>query len=179
MKGLINTRFILLNPSSLHTTKSSATSPPPSPIFSSHRRWVILFLSLFTLASLLTLLSTASTGRSPPLSFSPALGAESGTRLPSHIFDTLLHYASLVNSSAHMPEPDMLAIAAVLRRRAPCNMLVFGLGAESALWRSLNHGGRTVFLDENSYYAEYMEGKHPGIEAYDVSYTTQVSIQLI
>ncbi|KAJ4816361.1 glucuronoxylan 4-O-methyltransferase-like protein (DUF579) [Rhynchospora pubera] len=176
MKGLNNTRFILLHPSSLPTTKPSATSvasPPPSPIISSHHRlWLLLFLSLFTLASLLTLLSTAS-NHSQPLSFSPTLATEA-TRLPSHIFDTLLHYASLVNSSTHMPEPDMLAIASVLRRRAPCNMLVFGLGAESPLWRALNHGGRTVFLDENSYYAEYMEGQHPGLETYDVSYTTQV-----
>jgi uncharacterized protein (TIGR01627 family) len=51
---------------------------------------------------------------------------------------------------------------------------VFGLGAETPLWRALNHGGRTVFLDENPYYVAHLEGKHPGLEAYDVAYATAV-----
>jgi hypothetical protein len=29
---------------------------------------------------------------------------------------------------------------------------VFGLGAESPLWLALNHGERTVFLEENEFY---------------------------
>jgi uncharacterized protein (TIGR01627 family) len=69
-----------------------------------------------------------------------------------------------------MPGADVRAIAAVLKRRAPCSLLVFGLGGETPLWRALNHGGRTVFLDEN----QYLEGRHPGLEAYDVAYTTTV-----
>ncbi|KAM0906994.1 hypothetical protein ACQ4PT_016406 [Festuca glaucescens] len=74
-----------------------------------------------------------------------------------------------------MPEEDVRAIASVLRRRAPCNLLVFGLGAETPLWRALNHGGRTVFLDENPFYVAHMEGAHgPGLEAYDVAYATAV-----
>jgi uncharacterized protein (TIGR01627 family) len=51
---------------------------------------------------------------------------------------------------------------------------VFGLGGETPLWRALNHGGRTVFLDENQYYVAHLEGRHPGLEAYDVAYTTTV-----
>lgn len=75
-----------------------------------------------------------------------------------------------------MPEQDVRAIAAVLRRRAPCKALVFGLGAETPLLRALNHGagGRTVFLDENAFYVAHMEATHPGLEAYDVSYSTAV-----
>uniref|UniRef100_J3L9R1 Uncharacterized protein n=1 Tax=Oryza brachyantha TaxID=4533 RepID=J3L9R1_ORYBR len=53
-------------------------------------------------------------------------------------------------------------------------LLVFGLGAETPLWRALNHGGRTVFLDENPFYVAHLEGAHPGLEAYDVSYATAV-----
>ncbi|KAL5225315.1 hypothetical protein ABZP36_011954, partial [Zizania latifolia] len=78
------------------------------------------------------------------------------------------------NSTASMPGVDVRAIAAVLKRRAPCNLLVFGLGGETPLRRALNHGGRTVFLDENQYYVSHLEGRHPGLEAYDVAYTTTV-----
>ncbi|KAG8095345.1 hypothetical protein GUJ93_ZPchr0012g21367 [Zizania palustris] len=73
-----------------------------------------------------------------------------------------------------MPGADVRAIAAVLKRRVPCNLLVFGLSGETPLWRALNHGGRTVFLDENQYYVSYLEGRHPGLEAYDVAYTATV-----
>ncbi|WVZ51796.1 hypothetical protein U9M48_002906 [Paspalum notatum var. saurae] len=38
---------------------------------------------------------------------------------------------------------------AVLRRRAPLRLLVFGLGHDSRLWHALNPGGATVFLEED------------------------------
>jgi uncharacterized protein (TIGR01627 family) len=100
--------------------------------------------------------------------------AEAGG-LPRYVFDALVQYAAAAgNTTGCMPEPDVRAIASVLRRRAPCNLLVFGLGAETPLWRALNHGGRTVFLDENPFYVEHLEGRHPGLEAYDVAYATAV-----
>ncbi|KAG8084039.1 hypothetical protein GUJ93_ZPchr0010g9443 [Zizania palustris] len=51
------------------------------------------------------------------------------------------------NSTVSMSGADVRVITAVLKRRVPCNLLVFGLGGEAPLWRMLNHGGRTVFLD--------------------------------
>jgi hypothetical protein len=33
-----------------------------------------------------------------------------------------------------MSDTDIRAMSSVLRARAPCNLLVFGLGAESPLW---------------------------------------------
>ncbi|KAJ3695978.1 hypothetical protein LUZ60_001355 [Juncus effusus] len=175
MKGLHSTRFILL-PTTKPITGGGA-SPPPSPVFSTflsshHRLYLFLFLSFFTLASLLTLLSTTTVHPHPLNSLSYT--TSSSTPLPSHIFETLLHYASQANSTSRMPDDDLRSVANVLRRRGPCNLLVFGLGAETPLWRALNHGGRTVFLDENEYYVEHLEGRHAGLEAYDVSYTTQV-----
>nr|CAD1827677.1 unnamed protein product [Ananas comosus var. bracteatus] len=96
--------------------------------------------------------------------------------LAEQVFDALVHYAAAANASARsMTERDMRAVAGVLRRRAPCNLLVFGLGPETALWRALNHGGRTVFLDENEYYIAHLERRLPGLEAYDVAYTTRVA----
>ncbi|CAN6229813.1 unnamed protein product [Urochloa humidicola] len=117
-----------------------------------------------------TSLSVAASGSDPSSSSSN----NNKVPLPLPVFDALVHYASISNATHRMPDTDIRAISAVIRARAPCNLLVFGLGAESPLWLALNHGGRTVFLEENEFYVKYLEPKHPGLEAYDVSYTTKV-----
>ncbi|GAB4849007.1 Protein IRX15-LIKE [Ancistrocladus abbreviatus] len=75
-----------------------------------------------------------------------------------------------------MSHNDLKLITDVLRKcPSPCNFLIFGLTHETLLWRALNNHGRTVFVDENRYYAAYVEEKHPEIEAYDVQYTTKLN----
>ncbi|KAJ1273193.1 hypothetical protein BS78_06G260300 [Paspalum vaginatum] len=164
---------------------------------SSQRRALFLvFASCFAFATFLTFFYTTShftpaSGSSDPGSASAAsstaaagvggsaraTAAASGSvssALPLPVFDALVHYASISNATHRMSDTDIRAISSVLRARAPCNLLVFGLGAESPLWLALNHGGRTVFLEENEFYVKYLEPRHPGLEAYDVSYTTKV-----
>ncbi|WVZ87438.1 hypothetical protein U9M48_034074 [Paspalum notatum var. saurae] len=167
---------------------------------SSQRRALFLvFASCFAFATFVTFFYTTSHFTTPPSassgsgssdpasSTSSAAGvggsavrassssaAAGGGGLPLPVFDALVHYASISNATHRMSDTDIRAISSVLRARAPCNLLVFGLGAESPLWLALNHGGRTVFLEENEFYVKYLEPRHPGLEAYDVSYTTKV-----
>lgn len=147
---------------------------------SSHRRvLIVVFASCFAFATFLTFLyntshftSASASGSGSGSGSAAAFG--SGSALPLPVFDALVHYASYSNATHRMTDTDIRAIAAVLRARGPCNLLVFGLSTESPLWLALNHGGRTVFLDENEFYVKYLEPRHPGLEAYDVSYTTKV-----
>ncbi|CAN6236462.1 unnamed protein product [Urochloa humidicola] len=160
---------------------------------SGHRRALLaVFAFCFAFATFLTFLYTTSHFASAAASASAsdsaasrlavAAGSDQSSSsnnklplpLPLPVFDALVHYASISNATHRMSDTDIRAISAVLRARAPCNLLVFGLGAESPLWLALNHGGRTVFLEENEFYVKYLEPKHPGMEAYDVSYTTRV-----
>ncbi|KAG0472216.1 hypothetical protein HPP92_016762 [Vanilla planifolia] len=170
MKGIAGTRLILLQPSLPKHSAGGGTPPPVSSIFASHHRlWLVAFVSFSALASLLALLSTAprETRSNPPIrvGHDPALRSSVSTAaLHPHLFDALVHYAVQSTVSGHMTEADLRAVAGVLRRRSPCNLLVFGLGPESLLWRALNHGGRTVFVDENQYYIAHFEEKHPGLE---------------
>ncbi|XP_041994189.1 protein IRX15-LIKE-like [Salvia splendens] len=94
--------------------------------------------------------------------------------LPDPISDALLYYAS-ANATPTMSPGEIESVYSVLRGcSAPCNLLVFGLTQESLLWNSLNHLGRTVFVDEYPFSVTRFEKRHPWVEAYDVRFTTKV-----
>jgi len=189
MKGLSGAKLLVVHPS---LNKSPGGAGSPGAVLGARRRvCAAVFLACFACVSLATTLLSAARdpgaagapGRALAAFAVPARGgggggaaaAGTGEGLPGYVFDALVQYSSAGgNSTASMPGADVRAIAAVLKRRAPCNLLVFGLGGETPLWRALNHGGRTVFLDENQYYVSHLEGRHPGLEAYDVAYTTTV-----
>ncbi|CAN6277611.1 unnamed protein product [Urochloa humidicola] len=187
MKGMAGPRLLVVHTSSNKAANGMAP-PSPTPLLGFSRcLWLAAFLSLLTCASLLTVFSTARASAAAAYqattllaaaassSSGTAAAATAGGALPRYVFDALVQYAAAAgNATGCMPEHDVRAIASVLRRRAPCNLLVFGLGGETPLWRALNHGGRTVFLDENPYYVEHLEGRYPGLEAYDVAYATAV-----
>uniref|UniRef100_A0A0E0ME79 Uncharacterized protein n=1 Tax=Oryza punctata TaxID=4537 RepID=A0A0E0ME79_ORYPU len=72
-------------------------------------------------------------------------------RVPGGVAEALVHYATsnATASAWRRTAEEVAATARVVSRRAPCNLLVFGLGHGAALWAALNHGGRTVFLEED------------------------------
>lgn len=158
-----NTKLILLHP---YIQKQG----------SSNRLWLLAFISFFTLAFLLTLIYTRDSIPTTVAAAASAAPKSANPLLAKPVVDALVHYASNYNTSGHMSNAELKMISDVLRKCSPpCNFLVFGLTLETLLWKALNHNGRTVFIDENRYYAAYVEEKHPGIEAYDVQYTTKIS----
>ncbi|VAI79486.1 unnamed protein product [Triticum turgidum subsp. durum] len=169
MKGLGGGPKVLLVHSSSNKPSGGGSG---SPWMGRRRLWLVVFLACFACVSLASLLSAARDASSAVGARRRATGSASGARLavsagarraaaakgdeaagpglPAYVFDALVQYAAVGgNTSGSMPAADVRAIAAALKRRAPCNLLVFGLGGETPLWRALNHGGRTVFLDEN------------------------------
>ncbi|XP_073127627.1 protein IRX15-LIKE-like [Henckelia pumila] len=160
-------KFIVLHPS-VH--KSGGFG---GPIVPSHRAWLaVLAVFIFTFAfTIITTREPTTISKNPPAAGKP------NSQLPKPVFDALLHYASANSTSSdRMSADEVKAVAAVLRRcNPPCNFLVFGLTHETLLWNSLNHNGRTVFIDESSYLVSKLEEKHPFIEAFDVQFTTKVS----
>ncbi|EXB54183.1 hypothetical protein L484_007232 [Morus notabilis] len=161
-----NTKLILLHPYILKQGNSN-------------RLWLLAFVSFFTVAFLLTLIYTRDSSSSSSTASSTTISAAvvpAAAALPATVINTLLHYASRSNDTFKMSYGELKPIADVLRKCSPpCNLLVFGLTHETLLWKALNHNGRTVFIDENRYYAAYYEQQHPEIDAYDVQYTTKTS----
>lgn len=60
----------------------------------------------------------------------------------------------------------------VVVARAPCDLLVFGVGRDSTLWLDANRGGRTAFLEDVAEWADYARREIPGIRVHDVRYRT-------
>ncbi|GMY38513.1 protein IRX15-LIKE-like [Fagus crenata] len=171
MKSTTNTKVILLHPS-IHK-QNGTVSTTSSSSSSSHRLWLVFIVTVFTLAFTLTLFHSTMPSSAKPTSQSSAFI----TPLPPSISDALLHYAATSNStSPHMSTSELTSISTSLTHCSPsCNFLIFGLTHESLLWHALNFNGRTVYLDESEFLVSKFEQSHPGIEAYDLSFTTKVS----
>ncbi|KAF7129351.1 hypothetical protein RHSIM_Rhsim10G0113500 [Rhododendron simsii] len=161
-----NTKLILLHP---YIQKQGTTN----------RLWLLAFISLFTVAFLLTVMIYTRESIATTVTAVAATGAAKTTSsppLPKSVVKALLHYAANSNITDKMSYADTKLISDALRHcSAPCNFLVFGLTAETLLWKSLNHNGRTVIIEENRYFAAYMEETNPEIEIYDVQYATKIS----
>lgn len=95
-------------------------------------------------------------------------------KVPYPLVLALVHYATTTITPQQTKE-EIMVTANILSRRGPCNFLIFGLGFDSPLWHSLNLGGRTVFLEEDSSWIAQMAQAHPYLKAYHVNYTTMVS----
>jgi glucuronoxylan 4-O-methyltransferase len=57
-----------------------------------------------------------------------------------------------------------------LVERAPCNLLVFGVGRDSRLWLRANAAGTSVFLEDVPEWAAFARGAVDGIVVHDISY---------
>ncbi|MBA0783367.1 hypothetical protein Gotri_001095 [Gossypium trilobum] len=95
------------------------------------------------------------------------------TKTPPALANALIHYAT-TNITPQQTLKEISVSARVLEKKAPCNFLVFGLGHDSLMWAGLNHGGRTVFLEEDKAWIDQIKQKLPSLESYHVEYVTKV-----
>ena len=75
----------------------------------------------------------------------------------------------------HLNSVELEPVIKSIKRRTPCNLLVFGLGNDSQFWASLNRRGRTIFLEDNEYWYKVILQRDPFIRAYLVNYQTRRS----
>ncbi|MEI8175113.1 MAG: hypothetical protein WCG28_04145 [bacterium] len=57
--------------------------------------------------------------------------------------------------------------------KSPMNVLVFGLGNDSAFWHNVNKNGRTVFIEDKKKWFKDITEKYPFLEAYKIKYDTK------
>lgn len=68
---------------------------------------------------------------------------------------------------------QLLYIMGIVCQKAPCRLVVFGLGNDTVFWSLLNEGGDTVFLEDNEFWIRRITQRMPGITAYLVEYNTR------
>ncbi|XP_010539231.1 PREDICTED: glucuronoxylan 4-O-methyltransferase 3-like [Tarenaya hassleriana] len=95
------------------------------------------------------------------------------TKMPASLADALVHYVT-TSITPQQTFDEVSVSKRVLDKKSPCNFLVFGLGHDSLMWASLNHGGRTLFLEEDKSWIETVTQKFPNLESYHVIYDTKV-----
>ncbi|KAL6890145.1 hypothetical protein ACP4OV_008908 [Aristida adscensionis] len=136
----------------------------------------VLVASLLLLAALVT---TPLPFLLPPLSLPclPAVTAPPGTGYAApglrELADALVEYATTATTPQQSRDEIALSLA-VLRRRAPLRLLVFGLGHDSGLWHALNPGGVTVFLEEDPAWYRVVRARSPFLRAHLVAYRTRL-----
>jgi len=79
--------------------------------------------------------------------------------------------AKLVKNNPHqLSAKEYTLIAQEVLKKAPCNLLVFGVGNDSSLWIDLNKGGNTVFLEDSEKWLTKVREQLPQLCAYLVRY---------
>ena len=88
--------------------------------------------------------------------------------------ETVLHYATSRMVPQQTKEEIKLSYD-VLRKRAPCNFLVFGLGLDSQMWNAFNPGGKTIFLEEDPKWLQNVLQEAPFLRGEYIKYRTQLT----
>lgn len=110
----------------------------------------------------------------PTTCLSPPNSPPTCTKIPPSLAHAIVHYSTL-NITPQQTLKEISVSLKVLEKKSPCNFLVFGLGHDSLMWTALNHGGRTVFLEEDKDWIDQIQKQIPSLEAYHVAYDTKVT----
>jgi len=73
-----------------------------------------------------------------------------------------------------LADAELALLLDTIRRKAPCAVLVFGLGNDSLLWSVANAGGKTTFIEDSAYWHKVILERFPDLDACLTSYATKV-----
>lgn len=107
-------------------------------------------------------------------SSSSSCPSQTCNKIPPSLANALVHYATS-NVTPQQTLNEISVSLRVLEKKSPCNFLVFGLGHDSLMWTALNHGGRTVFLEEDKSWIEQIQSQLPNLESHHVVYDTRIT----
>ena len=90
--------------------------------------------------------------------------------------DRMFDLSPMMQQSQTQVTVTVAEIERVQRQRARCNLLVFGVGFDTAFWMQMNLRGVTVFVEDNVEWLYSVQKKVPNATIYPVSYTTELGM---
>lgn len=132
-----------------------------------------LSISSFVRSGDRALLCSLSAAAIPGVRFSAPTGGAAAER--AQMAETILHYAT-TSTTPQQSRGEINITLTVLRERAPCNFLVFGLGFDSLMCSAFNAGGKTLFLEEDPKWVGTVlkADRSHFLRAHTVKYPTQL-----
>jgi len=70
---------------------------------------------------------------------------------------------------------QLKVISTTVKEKAPCKLLIFGLGNDSVFWSKLNRGGITIFFEDNKNWFQKITKRSKNLTAFLVNYNTKRS----
>lgn len=98
-------------------------------------------------------------------------GIKLARKWPSGLLISIVRWLSGIQISTK----QLLYIIGVVGKKAPCRLVVFGLGNDTIFWSLLNEGGETVFLEDNEFWMRRITRRTPGLKAVLVKFNTKRS----
>ncbi|KAE8705482.1 Glucuronoxylan 4-O-methyltransferase 2 [Hibiscus syriacus] len=143
--------------------------------FFADRRWVVpLAIAGFIAGSIVisSFVKTADYSVLCSLAKTGSMAVDKYSATPIQL-QAIIYYAT----SQIVPQQNFQEISVtfdVLKKRSPCNFLVFGLGYDSLMWTALNPNGNTIFLEEDQKWVQTVLKDAPSLHAHAVNYRTQL-----
>jgi uncharacterized protein (TIGR01627 family) len=107
-----------------------------------------------------------------PLNYFRAwLSIELSSLWPSHYNILVMRRLNEIQLSVE----QLKYISMAIKRKAPCKLLIFGLGNDSVFWFKLNRRGATIFLEDDKDWLQRITKRSKGLTAFLVNYNTQRS----
>ncbi|KAJ0112185.1 hypothetical protein Patl1_01221 [Pistacia atlantica] len=114
---------------------------------------------------------------SPPFSSSPSpqqntCSSPACSNAPSHPLETSISppKTSSVNATT-LTKKEFKLLSDLIKRKAPCNLLIFGLEPQYIKLSKMNAGGITIFLEDDSKKISAIKSKSKRTEIYKVEYS--------
>lgn len=86
-----------------------------------------------------------------------------------------VRYLKKKHSKMQLEVPELTLINNTIKDIVPANILVFGMGFDTAYWLEFNQGGKTIFLENDEEWFNEIVYRNPKADAYKVDYPNDIT----
>lgn len=93
------------------------------------------------------------------------------SRWPSYISISAMRILNKIQLSTD----QLKAVSIIVKEKAPCKLLIFGVGNDSLFWSKINKDGVTYFIENNEHWYQTITGRSNDLKVLLVDYDTKRS----